>query len=188
MANITEILGTDSVSSSRPTINSNFELLNDELASVIALINPTVKTATGLNNVVTKGLTVSDGTNLLVVGTAGITVSTNSTFSNNVSFGGSIVKAGVAGTFAAPTAANNPSEITKGSYFINNAFDLPQAIDGTEVTLINVAAASTAVTATNASVFLGATSIALDNLNSTITLRCFENKWYIISAYACTIS
>lgn len=187
MANITEILGTDSVSSSRPTINSNFELLNDELASVIALINPTVKTATGLNNVVTKALTVSDGTNLLVVGTAGITVSTNSTFSNNVSFGGSIVKAGVAGTFAAPTAANNPSEITKGSYFINDTFNLPQAIDGTEVTLINSAAASNAVVAgTGAS--LGATSVALDNLNSTITLRCFENKWYIISAYACTIS
>lgn len=187
MANITEILGTDSVSSSRPTINSNFELLNDELASVIALINPTVKTATGLNNVVTKALTVSDGTNLLVVGTAGMTVSTNSTFSNNVSFGGSIVKAGVAGTFAAPTAANNPSEITKGSYFINDTFNLPQAIDGTEVTLINSAAASNAVVAgTGAS--LGATSVALDNLNSTITLRCFENKWYIISAYACTIS
>lgn len=187
MANITEILGTDSVSSSRPTINSNFELLNDELASVIALINPTVKTATGLNNVVTKALTVSDGTNLLVVGTAGITVSTNSTFSNNVSFGGSIVKAGVAGTFAAPTAANNPSEITKGSYFINDTFNLPQAIDGTEVTLINSAAASNAVVAgTGAS--LGATSVALDNLNSTITLRCFENKWYTISAYACTIS
>ncbi|MBD44151.1 MAG: hypothetical protein CMC65_02770 [Flavobacteriaceae bacterium] len=187
MANITEILGTDSVSSSRPTINSNFELLNDELASVIALINPTVKTATGLNSVVTKALTVSDGTNLLVVGTAGITVSTNSTFSNNVSFGGSIVKAGVAGTFAAPTAANNPSEITKGSYFINDTFNLPQAIDGTEVTLINSAAASNAVVAgTGAS--LGATSVALDNLNSTITLRCFENKWYIISAYACTIS
>jgi hypothetical protein len=97
-----------------------------------------------------------------------------------------VFEAGVAGTFAAPTAANSPSEITKGSYFINASFDLPTAIDGTEVTLINAAAASTAVTATGAA--LGATSIALDNLNSTITLRCFENKWYIISAYACTIS
>ena len=186
MANITEILGTDSVSSSRPTINSNFELLNDELASVIALLNPTTSTLTGLNSAVTKALTVSDGGNLLVVGTAGLTVSTDSTFSNNVSFGGRIAKAGVAGTFAAPTATNNPSVIDKGSYFINNAFDLPTAIDGTEVTLINAAAASTAVTATGAA--LGATSIALDNLNSTITLRCFENKWYIIGTYACTIS
>jgi hypothetical protein len=187
MANITEILGTDSVSSSRPTINSNFELLNDELASVIALINPTVKTLTGLNSAVTKALTVSDGTNLLVVGSAGLTVSTDSTFSNNVSFGGKIVKSGVVGTVSAPTATNNPSEITKGSYFINAQFSIPTATDGTEVTLINAAAASTAVVAgTGAS--LGATSIALDNLNSTITLRCFENKWYIIGAYACTIS
>ena len=129
MANITEILGTDSVSSSRPTINSNFELLNDELASVIALLNPTTSTLTGLNSAVTKALTVSDGTNLLVVGTTGMTVSTDSTFSNNVSFGGRIVKAGAAGTFAAPTATNNPSVIDKGSYFINNnGFDLPTAI------------------------------------------------------------
>jgi len=43
MANITEILGTDSVSSSRPIINTNFELLNDELASVISLLNPTTQ-------------------------------------------------------------------------------------------------------------------------------------------------
>ena len=187
MANITEILGTDSVSSSRPTINSNFELLNDELASVIALINPTTSTLTGLNSAVTKALTVSDGTNLLVVNTTGLTVSTSSTFVNNVSFGGRIAKAGVVGTASAPTATNNPSEITKGSYFINAQFSVPTAVDGTEVTLINAAAASTAVLAgTGAS--LGATSIALDNLNSTITLRCFENKWYIISAYACTIS
>lgn len=108
MANITEILGTDSVSSSRPTINSNFELLNDELASVIALINPTTSTLSGLTSAVTASLTVSDGTNLLVVGTAGLTVSTDSTFSNNVSFGGRIVKAGVVGTASGSYSNEQP--------------------------------------------------------------------------------
>ena len=187
MANITEILGTDSVSSSRPTINSNFELLNDELASVIALINPTVKTLSGLNSAVTKSLTVSDGTNLLVVNSSGVTVSTSAVFSSNVSLGGRITKAGVIGTASAPTSSPNPSDITKGSYFINQQFSIPTAIDGTEVTLINAAAASSAVIAGTGAT-LGATAIALDNLNSTITLRCFETKWYIISSYACTIS
>ena len=66
MANITEILGTDSVSSSRPTINSNFELLNDELASVIALLNPTTSVLSGLTSATTSALTVNDGKNLLV--------------------------------------------------------------------------------------------------------------------------
>ena len=48
MANITEILGTDSVSSSRPVINSNFELLNDELATVTSLLDPTTAVLSGL--------------------------------------------------------------------------------------------------------------------------------------------
>ena len=73
MANITEILGTDSVSSSRPTINSNFELLNDELASVIALLNPTTSVLSGLTSATTSALTVNDGTNLLVANSSGLT-------------------------------------------------------------------------------------------------------------------
>ena len=76
MANITEILGTDSVSSSRPTINSNFELLNDELASVIALLNPTTSVLSGLTSATTNALTVNNGTDLLVSNQSGVTVST----------------------------------------------------------------------------------------------------------------
>ena len=55
MANITEILGTDSVSSLRPVINSNFELLNDELASITSitsLLDP---------NTASNGITESAG-------------------------------------------------------------------------------------------------------------------------------
>ena len=187
MANITEILGTDSVSSSRPTINSNFELLNDELASVIALLNPTTNNLSGLNSATTKALTINDGTNLLVANSTGLTVNTASSFAGDVSFSGKIAKPGVVGTASAPAANVAPSEITKGSYFINAGFTIPTAVDGTEVTLINAASAATAITpGTGAS--LGANSIELQDLNSTITLRCFENKWYIIAQYACTIS
>jgi hypothetical protein len=187
MANITEILGTDSVSSSRPTINSNFELLNDELASVIALLNPTTNNLSGMDGVTTKTLTVNNGGNLLVVGTSGLTVSTEATFSNNVSLGGRIVKSGVIGTASVPAANLAPSVIDKGSYFIGGGFTIPPAVDGTEVTLISTSASSITIGAgQNAS--LAATNIALDAVNSTITLRCFENKWYIIAQYACTIS
>ena len=61
MANITEILGTDSVSSSRPVINSNFELLNDELASVLALLNPTTGVLSGLTSANSQQLSIVDG-------------------------------------------------------------------------------------------------------------------------------
>ena len=187
MANITEILGTDSVSSSRPTINSNFELLNDELASVIALLNPTTSVLSGLTSATTNALTVNNGTDLLVANQSGVTVSTAAAFAGNVSFGARIAKSGVEGTASVPAANLSPSDITKGSYFINAGFTIPTAVDGTEVTLINVGGASAAVTPGTGAT-LGATSIALDNTNSTLTLRCFENKWYIISSYACTIS
>jgi len=187
MANITEILGTDSVSSSRPTINSNFELLNDELASVIALLNPTTNNLSGMDGVTTKTLTVNNGGNLLVVNSSGVTVSTAATFSNNVSLGGSIVKSGVVGTASAPASNLAPSVIDKGSYFIGGDFTIPTAVDGTEVTLISTSASSSTVGAGQGA-SIAATSIALDAVNSTITLRCFENKWYIIAQYACTIS
>ena len=114
-------------------------------------------------------------------------VSTAAAFSNNVSLGARIAKTGVAGTAAVPASDLAPSAITKGSYFINGIFTIPQAVDGTEATLINVGAAAYAVNPASG-VTLGATSIELTGLNSTITLRCFENKWYIISAFACTIS
>ena len=187
MANITEISGTDSVSTSRPTINSNFELLNDELASVIALLNPTTSVLSGLSSATTSSLTVNDGTNLLVANSSGLSVSTAAAFAGNVSLGGRIAKSGVVGTASTPAANLQPSEITKGSYFINAGFTIPTAVDGTEVTLIN--AATGAVTVQNGTgATIAATSMQLDGVNSTLTLRCFENKWYIISAYACTIS
>ena len=189
MANITEILGTDSVSSSRPTINSNFELLNDELGSVVALLNPTTSVLQGLSSAATQSLTVNNAGNLFVASNAGIVASTSADFNNNVKFGARIAKSGVAGTAAVPAANLSPSEITKGTYFINGQFTLPNSVDGTEVTLINVAGASVNVVGQAAdSLAIGGTTLALNNSNSTVTLRCFENKWYIVGAYAYTVS
>ena len=102
MANITEILGTDSVSSSRPVINSNFELLNDELASVTALLNPTTAVLSGLTNATAQAINVVDGTTLLSVSSSGASIGTAANFTSSVSFGGKIIKSGVIGTAAAP--------------------------------------------------------------------------------------
>ena len=102
-----------------------------------------------------------------------------------MSFGGSIVKSGVSGSASAPVAA--PTTIDKGTYFMNGNYDIPAGVDGQEVTLINKSGGAATVTSSG-TVNLGAASISLDGNNSTITLRCFENVWYVISAHACTIS
>ena len=188
MANITEILGTDSVSSSRPTINSNFELLNDELASVTALLNPTTQVLTGLSSATTNSLVVNDNGNLFVVGSGGAICTTSLAANGTFTLGGKFVKSGSVGTPTTPATTLQPSTITASNYFIDADFTIPSAVDGVEVTLFNVGNASAAVLAGSGGVLLGASSIALDDNNSTVTLRCFGNKWYVISSHACTIS
>jgi hypothetical protein len=187
MANITEILGTDSVSSSRPIINSNFELLNDELASVTALLNPTTLTLSGIASISTAVLTVAQGgVNLLLVNNLGATFNTPTTIASTAKFGGALVKSGVAGTAAVPTVQSAPTSITAITYFVDSDFTLPEAVDGQELTVINVGATSRSILA-GVGVTLGATTIALTGLNSTVTVRCFADKWYVISSYAATI-
>ena len=189
MANITEILGTDSVSSSRPTINANFELLNDELASVIALLNPTTQVLTGVSNITTAAITVSQNNlNLFQVNGNGGVINTDFTFNNAISMGGKVIKNGVAGSATAPTATSAPATIENSTYFVDADFTLPSGEDGQEVTIIVSSTATAAVSLlTGAGVTLGATSISLDGANSTVTLRCFSDKWYVVGSYATTI-
>lgn len=183
MANITEILGTDSVSSSRPIINSNFELLNDELASVTALLNPTNLTLSGVSKVTTAELLVLlNGTNLLSVNSLGAAFNTPVTISAAAKLNGTLVKSGVLGTLAVPTTQVTPTSITAITYFVDTNFTLPEAADGQEVTIINADAGSISILAV-APASLGATTIALAGLNSTVTLRCFNNVWYVISSH-----
>lgn len=187
MANITEILGTDSVSSSRPIINSNFELLNDELASVTALLNPTTLTLSGLSSVSTAALTVlQSGVNLLQVNSLGATFNTAVTVSAATKLNGTLVKSGVLGTLAVPTTQVTPTTITAITYFVDVDFTLPEAADGQEVTVINASADSKSILA-GVGVALGATTVALAGLNSTVTLRCFNNVWYVISSHNANI-
>jgi hypothetical protein len=186
MANITEILGTDSVSSSRPTINNNFELLNDELASVTALLNPTTSVLSGVSNITTSAITVlQNNLTLFQVNSNGGTVGTDFTFNSAITLTGKVIKSGVVGSAATATTISAPTTIEKSTYFVDADFTMPVAADGHEVMLI---ATATSTLLTAAGVDLGATSIILDGLNSTITLRCFSNKWYIVSAHAATIS
>ncbi len=188
MANLTEILGTDSVSSSRPTINTNFELLNDELTSVVTLLNPTTLTLSGINNITSQALNVVNGnTSVLTASVSGITFGQAATFGSNVSLGGKIIKSGAVGTPTTPTTNLSPATIDKGTYFVNGDFTLISGDDGQEVTIINVSSSDVNILTNQTAI--GATAIILKaDKNSTVTLRCFENTWYIVSSHECTIS
>jgi len=114
MANITEILGTDSLSGSRPTINSNFTALNNEIADITALIDPVTSTITGIDSISAQQLTLSTIVNN--VNTAILQVdSTTATFSVAASFGQSanltkaVIKSGKQG---APGSGNGSASGT----------------------------------------------------------------------------
>jgi hypothetical protein len=187
MANITEILGTDSVSSSRPVINNNFELLNDDIAAITALLDPTTATLSGLTGLSTQALTVAaGGSTLATVNANGATLEVDTTFNGALVVDGKLVKSGVVGSAAVPSTNYAPTSIAASTYFVDNAFTVPAGDDGQEFTLINRASGSIAVNAA-VGASLAVTSIALDGANSTVTLRCFNNVWYVISSYAATI-
>ena len=188
MANITEILGTDSVSLSRPVINSNFELLNDELASITSLLDPNTSTLTNVESIDTKALTItSNSTTIANITSSSALFNVAATFSDDLNVGGKLIKNGSVGSSAVPTTVTAPSTITATTYFVDNNFTLPTAPEGQEVTIINKSAAVISIL-TGVGVALSVTSIDLDIVNATVTLRCFENVWYVIGSYGTTIA
>ena len=188
MANITQILGTDSLSSSRPVINSNFQLLNDDIADIQALIDPTNATIQGISSATVQSLTVVNNTaSIASFTTTSINLNVDVEAAARMTMGGEIMKTGIEGSAASPTGTTTPGSLTESTYFINTGFTLPAGISGQEVTLINVDTSDVTILAV-AGIDLGATSISLDGQNSTVTLRFINNIWYVIASHAATIS
>lgn len=188
MANITQILGTDSISSSRPVINSNFQLLNDDIADIQALVDPLNNSIQGVSSATIQSLTVINNTsNIATFSTTGIDLGVDVEAVAMMTMAGEIMKTGIEGSAASPTGILTPGSLTESTYFINGQFTLPVGILGQEVTIINVNAGAVSVLAA-AGANLGATSISLNALNSTITLRYIGIVWYVIASHAATIS
>lgn len=190
MANITEILGTDSISSSRPIINSNFNILKDEIADLKDLVNPVNATIQGITSATVESLSVIDSnTNVASFLATGIDFGVNVKVSGKMTMNGQIIKSGTEGSLSTPTNITTPSSLSKSNYFINTNFTLPAGVEGQEVTIINADSDPHSIAAVaGAGISLGANTIELDGLNSTITLRYLGNVWYVISSHNTTIS
>lgn len=187
MANITEILGTDSLSSSRITINGNFSSLNNELADISTLLDTSTSTISGLSSLTTETITVQSGGTLIANANTNVfQILVSAEFDKEITVGGRLIKNGVNGTAAAPinTSSNalNPSTAEYTTYIVNADANLPAGLEGQEITIINEGGASINITGN-----LGATSLALDSNNSNVTLRYIGSKWYVVSHVGATI-
>ena len=100
-------------------------------------------------------------------------------------------KSGVVGAGGSGNGSTSaaPTSIDASTYFSGVALTLPVGSEGQEVTIISTAGSAIAVTA-GTGVSLGATSISLDGLNSSVTVRFFSsnNTWYVIGSHAATIA
>lgn len=186
MANITEILGTDSLSSSRITINGNFSSLNNEMADVTTLLDTTTSIITNLSGVETEAMTISNGGVLITEANTNVfQIGVSAQIDKEITLGGKLIKNGVNGTAAAPISTGT-IDTTSGeytSYIVGGNIILTPGLEGQEITLINEAAGAVVITSTN----LAAQSLSLDGVNSTVTLRFIGQKWYIISYVGATI-
>lgn len=187
MANITEILGTDSLSSSRITINGNFSSLNNEMADVTTLLDTTTSIITNLSGVETEAMTIINGGTLIAEANANVfQIGVSTQIDKEITLGGRLIKNGIDGTAASPLGAStiDPTSGEFTTYIINGGIILTPGLEGQEITLVNEAAGSIQISST----VLGAQSLSLDNVNSTVTLRFTGQKWYIISHVGATIT
>jgi hypothetical protein len=176
---VTEILGTDSLSSSRITLNDNFTSLEDEITNLKGYLDPSALTLSGVT-VSTSQLTV--GTSIINASSATVTVAT--TISANATLGASVIKSGIGGT-STSGLTSLPASIADSTYFVDATSQIALAsssVVGQEITLIAQVAGD--IEATN---IAGATTVTLA-LNGTLTLRSDGTSWYIISSYGATIA
>lgn len=189
MANITEILGTDSISASRPIINQNFNLINDEVADITALLDPTTGVIQGISSATVAALSVINNTSTIALfSTTGINLNVDVEIDASITMAGKIIKSGSEGDPTTSAGVLNPSSLEESTYFISSTFSLPAGIEGQEVTIISILSGTPVSVTAQGGVSLGATTISLDDRNSTVTLRFFDNTWFVVSSHNATIA
>lgn len=189
MANITEIQGTDSLSSSRITINNNFSALNNELADVVDILDPISANINGLSSITTESANVvAGGTQIAVMNSSSVSFGVEAVFNNNIVLSGPIRKSSVVGSANQPlnTQNNAITSISAATYIVNANFSLPNGVDGQEITIISESASQIVLNTNTGNI--GAQIATLPNRNSNITLRFFGSKWYIVSHVGANIT
>ena len=180
MANITEILGKDSISSSRITLNNNFNLLNDELSELSDLLNTedeslTISGAISASNINVPGI--------LDINSSVISLKQQATFEEIVTLENGMIKS----TSSNPiTILPEPGEYKSNIYFLDSSLSgqiLSDAFNGQEITLV----APNGNIVINSSNIIGVSALTIKQ-NGTLTLFFNNGNWYVVSSFNCDIT
>jgi hypothetical protein len=189
MATITQILGTDSLSSSRIVLNDNFTAINDQLEDVTGLLDVDTQTITLTGGVNASSISLAaGGTNRFIVNASGITLGLETTVEGILILDGGLRHSV---TLSALTEMPGAQSYSLTTYVIDGtataiaagANVVEAGVEGQEITLI---AESDAIAIDIANI-TGPTALTI-NQNGTLTLRWHAGAWYIISSFNCAIT
>ena len=186
MATITQINGTDSLSSSRIILNQNFSELNTGLSDIELLLDTTNQNLTLTGKSVSSELEVfNSGINFAVTPTE-IIHNLETKHSANVILQKGVSFQASSSASAAITTQPAINSYEESTYFLDaasftTAISLFGAVEGRQVTFIPVGGdIDFAVNGANAGISGYTTDITVEN-GKTITLRYYGSEWYVIS-------
>ncbi len=186
MANITQILGTDSLSSSRIILNDNFSELNTGLSAIEALLDTSNQNLTLTGKVISGELEVFNGSIKFAVTPTQIISNVEAKYTADV-----VLQKGISyetssspgsGVITIPTI----NQYDESTYFIDSTslptISLFAAQDGREVTFIADGGSVTfEVNGANSPIVGHGTTDIVVLQDRTITLRYYGSSWYVIS-------
>lgn len=186
MATITTILGTDSVSSSRVTLNDNFAAINQELADIALLLDVLNETIT-LSGLARFG-SLNIATGKVIATSSALTSNVATTINEKFTIAQSVFFSTTTGVTTLPAAGafNSATYVLDGASIAAATVVLNTGLNGQEITLIvdnNPTVGGTTISAAN---IAGPTSVKIIN-KGTLTLRYVGAKWFIVSSYNVTI-
>jgi len=182
MATTTNILGTDSISSSRIVINENFTVLNNDLKSLQSLLDTTNETLTLNGLVKAKKLEV---TNVLTANVDnGVTCNTTAIFNKDVKL--KTIKYTESATVNTLPAAN---QFEYSVYIVNSSSgalileDLNDGDNGQEIMIVSNGGSDGFKINPVSTNIVGLTEVEVISLklNEFVILRYVNGKWQIIS-------
>lgn len=186
MANIQQILGTDSISASRSVINDNFSAINAELGEILNYLDTT--------NLTLSAMSLVESDQIIAVGAADLSASGNNfyvatEFTSSVEMGGAIYKSAFVAVTTFPAALTNVHGTIRLEPGIS-AFSLPAlAADGHEITLFAATDLASGITNATDVIYGVATGVNFVT-GGTLTLRYHQSipGWIVISNFKNTIA
>jgi len=187
MANIQQILGTDSISASRTVINDNFSAINAELVDILSYLDTTNLTLSGMSLVETDQLTVP---NVADLSAGGNVFYVAAEFSASLEASAAFYRSGFVSvtSFPASLTSVHSTIILDASA---SPFNLPVgAADGHEITIVAGAALASAITDAATKILGAPSDVDFEGNGATITLRYSSalSLWIVISSYNTTIA